>query len=270
MAQYLAGGIDQKIVAASIVNTLKVTEDYSAFFNADFVADVNAQRTNTAVVRIAPSVSLATTTADRDGLLARTAATGSYVEVALTADKYFKVAIDELDVQPEIQAQEIGAAGARAIAAYGNGVLIAAAVADGTDNYLGETFGSGTTGDEVWAALVDCQAAYAENGLTEDNTLFIAPAVWGTLLKDVGVLRVSVDARVQAANLLGVKRVIVAPITDALAVFAHSSGVVLARRLASVNTRQEDVDVTVIGRVKVGAKVLDANAVQVLKDGAGS
>lgn len=272
MAVFLADGINQKIVAGAVVNNLKNVADYVSYHRSDVVFDLNAADTNTAVVRIAPTLSLSDTpdSSSRTSTIARTTASSSKVEVTLTTDKYFNVAIDPMDVNPARQLTEIGEAGAVAIAKHSNATLLAAAVADGTDNYLGETFGSGTTGTEVWDKLVDLTTAFQTAELTEDNTLYIAPAVWGRLIKGVETLRVGINPNEQAAVLLGVARVVVAPITGALAIVAHSSGLVGARRIASIKQHETPIDTEIVGRIKCGAKVLNADAVQTLLDGAGS
>lgn len=269
MAVYLDSGLSQKMVAAALVNNLKNVTDYVSFHRSDVVFDLNSANTNTAVVRIQPTLSLSDTpdASSRTSTIARTTATASSVEVTLTTDKYFNVAIDPLNIEPGKQATEIGAAGAVAVAKHSNATLLAAAVADGTDNYLGETFGSGTTGTEVWDKLVDLTTAFQTAELTEDNTLYIAPAVWGRLIKGVETLRVGINPKEQAAVLLGVARVVVAPITGALAIVAHSSGLVGARRIASIKQHETAIDTEIVGRIKCGAKVLNADAVQTLLDG---
>ena len=73
-----------------------------------------------------------------------------------------------------------------------NATLLAAAVADSTASYLGETFGSGTTGAEAWDKLVDLTTAFQTARLTEDNA-YIAPAVWGVSSKGVETLRVGIN-----------------------------------------------------------------------------
>lgn len=272
MAVYSDTALNQKMVTGALLNNLKNVPDYVSYHRSDVVFDVNAANTNTAVVRIQPTLSLSNTPAanDRDNNIARTTATASNVEVTLTTDKYFNVAIDPLDVNPTRQFTEIGVAGSVAMGAHSNATLIAAAVADGTDNYLGETFGSGTTGTEVWDVLVDLTTAFQTAELTEDNTLYITPAVWGRLIKGVETLRVGINPKEQAAVLLGVKRVVVAPLTGALAIVAHASGLVGARRIVSIKQHETAIDTEIVGRIKCGAKVLDADAVQVLLDGAGS
>jgi len=272
MAVYLADGINQKMVTAAVLDTLKSVNDFVSYHRSDVVFDLNAANTNTAVVRVEPTVALVDTVAaaDRTDLTPRSTASSTKVEVTLTTDKLFHVAIDPMDVSPGTQSTELGRAGGKSIAQHSNAVLLAAAVADGTENFLGETFGSGTTGTEAWDKLVDLYTAFQEAELTEDSTLYIAPAFYNTVVKDVATLRVGIDPRVQAATILGAKRVVVTPITGALAIAAHTSGLVGARRIASIRKTDGPVDTTITGRIKCGAKVLDADAVQVLVDGDGS
>lgn len=269
---YTDSSIDQKIVSRNILKTLKTARDFAAYFASDFVTDVNAKHTSTAVVRLAPTVTLSDmpTDATRECLLPRTSATAAdSVEVTLTADKYFKVAVDELSTEPDQIAEEIGVAGAEAVVRYGNANLIAAMVSGGTPGYLGDTFDAATTADEVWAALTALFVGFAEDEVPVSGaTLFVKPAVWARLTEGVATLRSSVDPRATAAGILGVARVEVTPITGALAIAAVETGAVQARRLIGVRTTQEDFDKVVEGRVKLGSKVLAEGLVRVLLDGA--
>lgn len=105
--------------------------------------------------------------------------------------------------------------------------------------------------------------------MPEDNTLFIAPAAYARLLEGQATLRTTVDPRVQAAQLLGVASVLVAPLRDAsaLAVVAQAACAVQARRLTGISTGSEDFDTVVRGRGRFGSKVIEAKGVQVLRAG---
>jgi hypothetical protein len=267
MAQYKAGGIDQKAVAATMLSTSKSLKDFATKFRSDFVADINAKRSSTAVVRLEPVVTLADTPADRNGLLARTAATGGYVEVGLTADRYFKVAIDELDVEPAKQAAEIGTAGGKALVKEGNANLIAGCIAQGTKQYLGANLTKSTSGDTAWGALVDLLLPFAEAQFTEDVHLFVTPMLWSRLITGQATLKSAQDPRTTAKTLLGVASVEVVPMTGAIAIAAHGAAVAQARRLIGVKTETEDFDTIVEGRIKLGTKVLATDGVQVLVEG---
>lgn len=269
MPQYMAAGLDQKIVAARMLSYLKSKRDFGAYFTTDLVADINAKHTSTAVIRKEPTVNLAPMPADRDGLLPRTGTSSSFIEVTLTSDEYFKVGVDTLDIEPEKLAAELGVAGGKALLGALNADLLGTAGADGTQRYLGETFSATTTADEVWSQLVGLIVPFQEAEYTEGSRLFVAPAVWARLIEGQATLRTTVDPRAQAAQLLGVTSVDVTPVkAGKLAILAHADSLVQPRRIAGIRSGVEDFDDIVEGRIKFGSKVLDANTVQVLNDGA--
>jgi hypothetical protein len=230
---YLPGGLDQKIVAAKIIKTVEAAKDFARLYGRqDCVLDVNARHTNTAVVRLSPTVAMSALP-EHEGLLPRTTATGGYVEITLEPAKYFKVAVDELDIEPEKLAAEIGVAGGEAIVDEANTSWLTELVAHGTPQNLGETFGSGTTAAEIWAALVALDLPLQVAKFTKHTVLYIDPVPWARLLQ-AATLQTAVDPRVQAAILLGYEAVEVTPITGALAVQQHRACAAQAKRIIGV------------------------------------
>lgn len=259
--------LDQKVVAASMLSLVGGPTDLAADFSNQFVNAINAQRTSTAVVRLAPTVTMANTPASRDGLLPRTGATAGTVEVTLQEDKYFKVGIDTLGVLPAQTAREVGIAGGQELIRVGNANLLSQIEAQGTAVPIGQTFGTSTTSDEVWGALVDLVTEFQEKGYTEDYVLHVRSVVWARLIRDMASLRGQGDPRKVAADLLNIPTVRNVNLPTALAAISHRGAVAQAKVLSDVDQTREDFDDIVEGRVKVGTKVLDEDAVLVLTDG---
>ncbi|WP_164700848.1 hypothetical protein [Modestobacter sp. KNN46-3] len=264
MAQYKAAGIDQKVVAATIHNTLADLEDFAASYVQEFQAPINGQKTSTVVIRKRPTVTLAAMPANRDGLLPRTSAASTSVEITLTDDDYFKVAVDTQEVEAGKMSVELGEAGARAIVAAGNAQLLAALEAGGTEV---EFVGDATDGEAVWANLIGMVTTFQEAGIDSTGLILeVKPAVWATLIKGIATLRSAQDPREVAKTLLGLARVRVANLPSAKATLSHPDAAAQARVLSGIRSGMEDFDEIVEGRVKLGTEVLEPAAVLVLVD----
>jgi hypothetical protein len=270
MAQYKAQGIDQKLVAASVLSNLKAVSSYAIDFSNEQVVELG-KRTSTIVIRNRPVVTLVATPAVRDGLLPRTSAAAGFVEVSLSEDVYAKLAIDPLDVEPARQSTELGQAIAEASIAVSNADLLATLVTGGTKSYLGEIFTKTSTPDVVWnavlAAVANPVATYTPN-----FTLYVGASFWGRLASGSAALRQSVDPKAQALALSGVQRIRVVPdaimtAAGALAIVAHSNAAVHGDVLTDLVTNREDADEILFYRIRFGTKVTDPGAVLALVDG---
>lgn len=268
-------GIDKTIVATETLKLLNTPDDFSNDFRNDFAAPLNNQKTTQVEVRLKPVAVLADMpdAATRDGLLPRTSVSSGTVLVNLSADKYFKLAVDDQGVEPEQTSREIGEAGGLAIVKYSNSNLLAglsgAAVATGAGKNtvaLGAT-SSAATGDQVWNSLVDAVTELGDADYTEDFVLYIARTQWAKLIKGEGTLKSVKNPQEEATSLLGVSKVrlVNLPGANDVAVVAHRGSVVVARILSGIREAQEDFDSIVEGRIKIGTNVLDKGAIRVIR-----
>lgn len=270
MPQYMADGIDQKLVAAHYLSNLKKADDYAAEFNNDAVVDLG-RKTSTIVIRRKPVVSFKETPKDRDGHLPRTNASSTSFEVTLDKDVYTKPAIDPLDVEPEKQSADLGEAIADGLVAETNADILKELATKGTKAHLGETFTRTMSADKVWDAILG-NTANVRATYKGSFVMWVGASFFARLCSGAAVLRGSNDPLAQAVRLAGVSKVIEVPDevmkdAGALAIVANTNAAVHARVLDQLHEQRVDADVELFTRVRYGSHVTDSGAVVALVDG---
>lgn len=256
--------LDQKVVSAKILSLVGTPDDYASDFSNEFTAPINGQKTSTVLVRLAATVGLSDVPADRNGLLPRTGASATSVEVTLQDDKYFKVGVDTQGVAPSQTSSEIGTAGGLAIVRYGNANLTRELVAQGTPSALGKKL-SVATSQDVWTAILNATTAFATNEYTESSVLYVSALAWNKLIASDTTLGKTQDPRATALTLLGIDKLRIVNLPgNAVAVVAHQGAAAQAKVLSGIRYAIEDFDEIVEARIKVGTKVLVPDAVTVV------